>query len=318
MYLSRGLDYFHIGLLYFIGQLVGTPLPLVGAELGRRYSPKVGVYIFMLLSGLGIATMGLGNSLDHLVSYLLYQSFLGALPCYYFLMSGRGRGTISLIWAVSIIPSVAVPAVGGGIVTDLGFRSLFLLAGIFLSASALPVMFLDDGSQSPEGYVPKRGMLLYSLTVLPVALAFPFIYLLTDVTFSLPYYELGVLSSASEVIGMLSLLTLPRLKRIDPLPLSLMVFSLSFISLYNPLGLLPFGLWEAVIPFSLEKVSEYNSLKALAYVNTLQSAGWSLGYGLSLFFPGRLSIEVSSVIALSLSLGLWVMSRGKSNLFPRG
>ncbi|MBW9140204.1 MAG: hypothetical protein K1T65_00575 [Candidatus Aramenus sp.] len=301
IFFSRFVPEGEVSLLYLLFQASSLPFPFVGARLHRR-SPILAIVVGMGLSGLGLALLSLARNALEVVAFMVVNySFYLALPSYYLLMGRQGEGTITRVWAFSILPSLFMPSVGGFLAEALGFRGLFLLSGVILASSFVPVLKVHCEAAEREAAGLPRSAYAIPLMILSVAMASPYIYLLAYVDFSLTKVQVGELSTLAEVVGMAFSLFSSYTKRKEvSLALSLLLFSLVSLLRVSPLFAVFFGLWEAVIPLSTEVFAgRTGSVDEYAVVVALGDAGWALGYLVDAVWQNaELAIYSSSLVAL--------------------
>jgi MFS family permease len=290
----------NLGILYAEVASVGALLPILGAFVAERVGPRTTIIMGQLLSGVGTALIPLAQSWESLVAATLvvYMFFL-ALPSFYAAMSELGEGTISRVWTVSLIPTVLLPYFGGETIQRLGFTWAFFLSGLLTASSGLLFLFSRDvrarvgrfGSFSP----------LPMLSIVPIAVSFPFFTPVLEDS-GLSYSLIGAVVSASEALGMLMAVYLPKF-RLKGFIASLLVFSLTPLVLVTPYSGVVFGSWEAIIPLSLEFSRFEKSVRGFAVVNSTQQLGWLLGFTIdSVLASPRDALLMSSVMSLFVAL----------------
>jgi len=292
-----------VTLVYLISTIFAIPLPLIGSKLARKIGLVKAMIIGGIVSGIGLSMFGLAKDLSLLIiSYVITSGFFLALPSYYSYMNNLGKGTISIVWAVSILPSLFTPYIGGIIASFLGLREVFIIAGIIMIFTGIPLLGLEEISVKDEEIKLNYKMLIPILVILPLALAFPFIYLVLKENYSMSYEEIGVIATLAEILGAFFTFLYSRLGRKFLLSVYLLLFSLVSLVYVNPFFSVFFGLWEAIIPSALEESRE-KSPEAFGLINSMQQFGWFIGYLASYFaFSARLSLLVSSILALILGL----------------
>ena len=292
-----------VTLVYLISAIFAIPLPLIGGKLARKIGLVKTMILGGIISGIGLIMVGLAKDLLLLiVSYIITSSFFLALPSYYSYMNNLGKGTISVVWAISILPSLFTPYIGGVIASLLGLREVFIIAGIIMIFTGIPLLGLEEINVKNEKVRLNYKILIPILVILPIALAFPFIYLVLRENYSMSYEEIGEIATLAELLGAFFTFLYSRFERKFLLSVYLFLFSLASLVYVNPFFSVFFGLWEAIIPSALEESRE-KSPEAFGLINSMQQFGWLIGYLASyLAFSARLSLLASSVLALILGL----------------
>ena len=292
-----------VTLVYLISTIFAIPFPLIGGKLARKIGLVRTMILGGIISGIGLIMVGLSNSLFWLIiSYIITSGFFLALPSYYSYMNNLGKGTISIVWAISILPSFFTPYIGGVIASLLGLREVFIIAGIIMIFTGLPLIRLKE-IDVPYGMTRLNYKFLIPIVViLPIALALPFIYLVLKEVYFMSYEEIGEIATLAEILGAFFTFLYSMFTKKFFLSVYLFLFSLVFLVYINPFFSIFFGLWEAIIPSALEE-STGKSPEALGLINTLQQVGWFIGYLVSfLAFSPRLSLLASSILALILGI----------------
>ncbi|AHC52514.1 hypothetical protein SUSAZ_05640 [Sulfolobus acidocaldarius SUSAZ] len=295
-----------IPLIYIAYTLIGIPSALLSAKVSRFLGMKRSILIFMALSGIGLVIVAIATTLPVLILgfTISSSSLLIALPNYYYYMNNLGKGVISKVWAISILPAVFTPVIGGTIAQLLGIRYVFLTAGLFMTLSGLPVLGLKYEEQSVVFYQSTKKLNpLPGLVIIPISLASPFVFLVTKDMYNLSYITLGVLATMSEVIGMIVVFFSAGKNKL--LPIYLILFSLVYLVFFNPLFSLAFGLWEVLIPLAIEEVNG-NSVSAYSRMISIQQTFWLIGYFASLLaLSVKFSLLISAISSLVLAFIAW-------------
>lgn len=289
--------------VYLISVIFAIPFPLIGGKLARKIGLVNAMKLGGIISGIGLILMGLSNSLFWLVvSYVITSGFFLSLPSYYSYMNNLGKGTISVVWAISIIPSLFAPYVGGIIASLLGLREVFIISGIIMIFTSVPLIGLEEVNvPSEEGKITYK-VLIPILVILPLALALPFIYLVLKEVYFMSYKEIGEIATLAEILGAFFTFLYSRFAKRFFLSIYLFLFSLVYLVYVNPFFSIFFGLWEAIIPSALEE-SRGKNPETFGVINSLQLVGWFIGYLASfLTFSARLSLLLSSILAIILGM----------------
>ncbi len=319
IYFSKFVPEGEVGLLYLAFQVSSLPFPFLGAKLHRR-GPSVPIVLGMGMSGLGLSLLSIARDAVEVVAFMVINySFYLALPSYYLLMERQGEGTITRIWAFSILPSLFMPSVGGALAQLIGLRGLFAVSGIVLASSLLPMLKVNCmGEEGARGGLPKSALAI-PIMILSVSMASPYVYLLAYLDFSLSKFQVGELSTLAEVVGMAFSFASSyyREKRVA-LALSLALFSLVSLLGFSPFFALFFGLWEAIIPLSTEVFAgRTSSVEDYAVVVALGDLGWALGYLVdSMWDNARLAILSAGLVSLLTGLSL-VLGRALNSVKRR-
>jgi len=292
-----------VTLVYLVSTIFAIPFPLIGGKLARKIGLVKTMELGGVISGIGLIMMGLSNSLTWIiVSYIIASGFFLALPSYYSYMNNLGKGTISVVWAISILPSLFTPYIGGIIASLLGLREVFIIAGIFMIFTSLPLIRLKEIDVPSQVIRVNYRVLIPIVVILPIALTLPFIYLVLKEVYLMSYEEIGEIATLAEILGAFFTFLYSRFTKKFFLSVYLFLFSLVPLVYVNPFFSIFFGLWEAIIPSALEE-SSVKSPEALGLINTFQQIGWFIGYLASfLAFSVRLSLLSSSILAVILGI----------------
>jgi MFS family permease len=296
------MSYNEITLFYVISQILAIPLPILGSYLGKRINYKNTIILSILTASIGLALLQFShNLLTALSTYFIYQLILLSLPNYYVYLSSIGSGAISVTWAYSILPSIVSPYIGGIIVEKFGFNVLFLISSIILASAAIPIFFINTriiNDKKDQGLKISR-IVISLLSIIPISIVSPIIYLFIYEKYNLEYSIVGFLSTIAELVGMSILLISYKIKKSKEfLIVSFSIYSLVYFSLISPYAVIFFGMWESIIPLSLEETLKGLKVKQISVVNSFQSIGWLLGYLISYYINNPiLSIEIASIIS---------------------
>ena len=292
-----------VTLVYLISTIFVIPFPLIGGKLARKIGLVNAMKLGGIISGIGLILMGLSNSLFWLIaSYVITSGFFLALPSYYSYMNNLGKGIISAVWTISIIPSLFAPYIGGVIASLLGLREVFIISGIIMIFISVPLIGLKGIDVPSEKVKVNYKVLIPILVILPLALASPFIYLVLKEVYLMSYKEIGEIATLAEILGAFLTFLYSRFTKRFFLSIYLFLFSLVYLVYINPFFSIFFGLWESIIPSALEESRE-KSPEAFGVINSLQQVGWFTGYLASfLTFSAKLSLLLSSILAIILGM----------------
>ena len=295
----------NLGRFFTFLELISLPFPILGAILFRKIGEKNTIILGMLLSGIGIFIIPyVKNYFDLLIASIISSSFYMSLPNYYSLMKNKESGTLTRIWAISVFPAVIFPILGGSLAQVLGLKTPFIIGGILTSISGFIILPIDDKVERGTFKISIKKDPIPFLSIIPIALATPFIMPELVRVYHINYFFIGLIDSSLETLGMISGFFLPRINKLA-LPISIFIYSLiSLFYFYWPFSLV-FGMREAIIPLSLDYWSSPKSPEGISLINTLQLFGWVIGYGISwvLKVPKN-SIIFSSIFSLILGLYL--------------
>ncbi|BCU70966.1 hypothetical protein [Stygiolobus caldivivus] len=300
----------YVSLVYVFFTLSAIPMPLLGAKVSRKLGVVKTVWLGMFLSGFGYLVVSLAKDFSEMVIGFMvsYTTFL-SLPNFYSYMSSCGKGTISRVWGISILPSLFTPSIAGVLGSYIGLKYVFLLAGVFNWASSLPVLFLDEKPVLRGKMSMSKAITIPVLVVFPIALVFPYVFLEIKTIYRLSDVYIGVFATSAEAVGMVLTLLSSYVKR-TLLSVYLFLFSLIPLIYISPVFSIFFGSWEAIIPSSLENLTD-NSPETYAVINSLQQVGWLIGFIVSaISFSPLISILISSAFSLALSILLF-FTRGR-------
>ncbi len=295
----------NLGQFFTYLEIISLPFPILGALLFRKIGEKNTIILGMLLSGLGIFIIPYAKSYFDLlfasvISYLFYIS----LPNYYSLMKNKESGTLTKIWAISVLPAVIFPILGGSSAQVISLKIPFILGGLLTCASGFVIFPINDKVERGSFKISIKKDPTPFLSIIPIALVTPFLMPELVRVYHMNYFLIGLIDSLLETLGMISGFFLPRVNKLG-LPISLLIFSLiSFFYFYWPFSLV-FGMREAIIPLSLDYWSSPKSPEGISLINTMQLLGWVVGYGISWILKApKNSIVFSSIFSFALGLYL--------------
>ncbi|QGA54268.1 hypothetical protein GFS03_06605 [Sulfolobus sp. E5-1-F] len=310
IYLSRFVEESKLSLLFVVFQAVSLPLPLIGAKISKvnRILP---IIIGMLVGGIGMIMLPFSRNILEVIIFMCLNYFIFlSLPSYYSLMSEIGEGTITRIWSLSILPSIVMPSVGGLIAQYLGLRWLFMIGGIVLATSFLPMVNLSYNPLNRISLNFKIGIrsFLPAILILPIAMEFPYIYLVVYDYFHLTKEIVGIIATSAEILGMVLSYLASKLisKKKYFLSLSLFLFSLTSLYFISPTIAIFFGCWESIVPLTLEYFSSRKTVYDFALINIMQGLGWIFGYLIDYLMP-NISILLLSSCLIAFLLGLIIL-----------
>ncbi|WP_009989889.1 MFS transporter [Saccharolobus solfataricus] len=307
IYLSRFVEESKLSLFFVVFQAVSLPLPLIGARLSKR-NRILPIIIGMLVGGIGMIMLPFSRNILEATIFMSLNYFISlSLPSYYSLMSEVGEGTITRIWSLSILPSIIMPSLGGLLAQYFGLRLLFMIGGIVLATSFLPMVnsSYNSSSQSLLNFNITIRSFLPAILILPIAMEFPYIYLVVYNYFHLTKEYVGIIATSAEILGMLLTYLASKLifRKKYLLSLSLFLFSLTSLYFLSPTIAIFFGCWEVIVPLTLEYFSSRKTVYDFALITTMQGLGWVLGYLIDYFIPNiSLLLLSSSLIAFLLAL----------------
>ncbi|MEM4137949.1 MAG: hypothetical protein QW250_00105 [Sulfolobaceae archaeon] len=312
IFLSKIFNESEIPKFYLISQFFGISLPIIGGILGEKIGYKNTIIISMSLSGMGLILLSFSYDFTSaLLFQFVYYLYALSLPNYYLYLSSMGKGYISLTWGYSILPSLICPYLGGLIAENFGIRTIFIFAGIFFITSALPIFHIHNITVNKIVYnnyikinLKLKKLFIPLICIIPIAVVSPFIYLYVYNKYNLHYIEIGILSTLAEILGMVLVFLHYKLKKTKHLLItSLILFSLIVLTYYTPFTVIFFGLWESIIPLSLEYTIPKDSPKLISVINSLQSIAWLIGYLISyLVNTPDLLIILSSMLTLVIAI----------------
>ncbi len=282
---------------FIVFTLFAIPFSLLGGVLHRVLGVKGSAILGMGLSGVGLFLLQMSSTpFDVLMSGVMIYTFFISLPNFYSAMASLDSKCIARIWSISVIPSTFMPAVGGFLSQSFGIPFVFLISAIITAASGLPVSMakftIKDNSSTSLKVLPF-------LSMIPIATSFPFVYVrLTHFGFSLE--EVGIMSTLAEVIGLTASFLSTRAENFKAMVVLMSLFSLVGLESEFPYFSLAFGLWEAIIPVSLEG-SNSTTPWQFGVINAFQQMGWLIGFVVS-YIVGERSLLVSSLFSILVLL----------------
>ncbi len=302
IFLVRYIRPSELGFFYLITLIFSLPLPYIGGKINEKFGENYSILIGMSISGLGILLFSFANSVILLyVFMIMYNSFYIALPAFYELMEAEGKGTISKVWAISVLPSIFMPSIGGLISQYLGFTYLFILSSIFIILTSFP---LFDQKEIKKENTKITLCPIISLIIIPVALSGQFIYLVTKEIYNLSNALIGIIATFAELLGSIIAFSSSFISSKKAINISLLLFSLQSLIVFSPYFSIFYGLWESILPLSLSIKKNYVSAV------TMQILGWILGYLVaSISQSPKYDIFLSSILSLIV---LAILNFGKS------
>lgn len=303
IFLSKFISPNKLGLFYLLTQIISLPFPFIGRALARKLNVIKTIFIGTVFSGIGLLFLPFSlNFEESLLSISVSQSFYMALPSYYALMKKEGENEITRVWAFSISPAIILPSIGGLIVSYYGYPLLFILAGILITSSALPLVRYRSVSNESNSLFGKNGVknlpYIIIFIIIPVALSSQFIFLVIDELYKFSPTIIGLIATLAELFGMSITYLLSRLNFRTALYIAMSVFSMQVFCLFYPYFAIFFGSWEAIIPLSL---GTQKTIDDFALAVTMQILGWISGFLIaSIIANPEFSIIISSIISLLL------------------
>ncbi|AWR97391.1 hypothetical protein DFR86_07400 [Acidianus sulfidivorans JP7] len=298
IFLVRFISANELGIFYLITQVIALPFPMIGNIISKKLGMIYTIFLGMSLSGFGMILLPFSKSFLYLImSIALNQSFYMSLPSYYTIMRNEGENTITKVWAISVIPAIVMPAIGGFIVSIFGYFLLFIIAGICIIFSISPLFIFKIPTHINRNSIRKSKIPYMNIfAIIPLGLSSQFIYLVIKEIYSLSLESVGIIATLAEAFGMIMTFILSFINPKKALLISFSIFSFQILSLLNPYFAISFGIWEAIIPLSLE---QGNSINDFTYATTMQILGWILGYAIaSIISSPKESIILSSVISI--------------------
>lgn len=292
IFLARYIKPSELGFFYLTTLIFSLPLPYLGGIINKKFGGKYSIILGMSLSGMGVLLLPFAPSVILLYIFMImYNSFYIALPAFYELMEMEGRGTISKVWAISILPSIFMPPIGGMVSQYLGFTYLFIISALFIISSFLPLITqkeIKDEDTKIEFYP------IITLITLPVALSTQFIYLVIEEMYNLSYTLVGIIATFAELLGSGVAFAFSYISSKKAINLSLILFSLQSLVILSPYFSIFNGLWESIIPLSLS-MSKKNYVSKI----TMQIIGWILGYAIASIIRSPIdAIFLSSIMSI--------------------
>lgn len=299
--------------LYLTSTIFAIPLPLVGGRLSRKIGLVKTMKLGGVISGIGLILVAFSQSAIWLIiSYTVTSGFFLGLPSYYSYMNSLGKGTISRVWTISILPSFFTPYIGGVIASVFGLRSVFFISGMLMTMTALPLITLNDIlAPTPRPLKLSYNILIPIVVILPIGLTLPFVFLELHEIYSMSYEEIGELATISEIIGAIFTYLYSRFAKKYLISIYLFIYSLVYLLFYNPLFSVFFGLWEAIIPSTLEESNE-RAPESFAIINSFQQVGWLISYIAGyLSLSPKFSLFLSSILAVLIGVTYLFLNRSQ-------
>ncbi|MUN29676.1 hypothetical protein [Sulfuracidifex metallicus] len=280
-------------LAFVVFTISAIPFSLFGGQIHRRLGVNLSAFIGMVVSGTGLFLIQISSStFTVILAGIMAYAFFISLPNFYSMMMALDSKCIARIWSLSIVPSLFMPFIGGLISTYYGINWVFILASVLALASSIPILGVHVKPKAKGG---KSNVFIPFLSMIPIAIVFPFVYLYLKVHFGFSLEDIGIISTIVEMIGFVTSYLSTRMPNWLALSLYLFIFSLVGGETFFPYFSLSFGLWEAIIPVSLEGSQSY-SPEEFGRVNAFQQIGWLVGFVIS-YLAGSTSLIVSSLFS---------------------
>ena len=309
-----------VGIVY----AVSSPFSVFFSLLPKWFNGRDTLLIPLSLtvSGIGLLILGIsGNQILAIIGLILYNFYWASVPLYYVLMSNLGDKCFTKVWAISMIPAIIVPPIGGLLFSMLGIREIFIISGIIMATASLPMLKIEARfKEEGEG---RTSYLPLIFTILPLSIALPFLYIERGVSESL----IWLIYAIGEGLGIGMSLVLWRFR--NGLSLALMIFSGVMMSaLYPQLGGVFYGTSEALVALGVDAVKP-KDLNNAVKATFIESALWGVGYviasllyvvwaSLPLIFAGLIAILFSlTLIVLSLKVFVRKLYLGKIGALNR-
>ena len=258
-----------IGILYVLSSIVGLVFALLPTITNKIKEITV---TSLIISGLGLILLAFANNVELVsLSILLYSIYWASVPVFYLLM----QNDVAKIWAISMIPALIIPFIGGKIVALLGLKGIFVTSGIFMALSALPLINVeiqDRGGLVLERKDEKINILSLIFAILPLSIALPYLYVNTPLNLIPIIYALG------EGVGIAMTLFLSKARK--GLAIALFTFSLILLNNVIPFGAIFYGISEALTALGIDKI-KIRSLKSSVKVTLAEISMWLIGYAIA-------------------------------------
>ncbi|MBB5255024.1 hypothetical protein [Sulfurisphaera ohwakuensis] len=256
-----------IGFLYIVSSLVGLIYSIIPLFTKRVKEITI---VSLIISGIGLILLSMSNNaLSAIISLILYSTYWVSVPIFYLLMNDE----VAKIWAISMLPAIIIPFFDDSVVLTLGIRSIFLIAGVIMALTALPLINVDirgmGGSYDDER---SNNLSFIILTILPLSISLPYLYV------SMPLKLIPIVYAIGESIGILMALFLSKIR--NGLSLALLGFSLISLNTIIPYGAMFYGISEALTALGVDKV-RIKDLKDSVKVTILEVLTWLIGYAIA-------------------------------------
>ncbi|BCU70357.1 hypothetical protein [Stygiolobus caldivivus] len=287
-----------IGLSYIISSIVGVVLINL-LRLAKNSNVNLMIKIPLVTSGVGLLIMGLINSpLAAVIGLVLYNSYWLSVPFFYYALSSAEKEQFSKTWAISMLPALVLPVIGGMIVLNAGVRTVFVISGAIMMLSTLPLNWVKLNPEGESFQKEDINLLPLIFSVFPLSLALPFLYEVKFFELSAVWlsYEIG------EIVGII--LTWVSWKSKNSLPISLLIFSTVVINSLVSVGGFYYGLSEAVLSTGVGGVNP-RSFRSAIRVALTEASLWTIGYivsSLAYIVSYSLPFIYAGLIAILFSL----------------
>jgi len=259
----------YIGILYVLSSIVGLAYALLPKITTRIKEITVAS---LIVSGLGLILLSFSNNVEIAsLSILLYSMYWVSIPVFYLLM----RDNVAKVWAISMIPALIIPFIGGKIITVLGLKGIFMTSGVIMALTALPLINVEIRGREEGVQERKRDKINLSpliFTILPLSIALPYLYVNTPLSLIPIVYALG------EGIGIGIALYLSKVRR--GLAIALSTFSLISLNNVIPFGAMFYGISEALTALGIDGI-KIKSLKDSVKVTLTEISMWLVGYAVA-------------------------------------
>lgn len=255
-----------IGLFYVLSSLVGLFYALL-----PRYTTKIKeiTIISLLFSGVGLILFSFSeNIITVFVSLILYSMYWVSVPVFYVLI----RENVAKIWAISMTPAILIPFLGEKLLNVLGIRGIFIIAGMIMVLTALPLINVKFEGRGGDTKENKLNPLPLIFTILPLSISIPYLYI------SLPLNLIPLIYAIGEGIGILMAYYLNNKEK--GLPIALLVFSLISLNNVIPFGAMFYGISEALTALGIDNL-KIKSLKDSIKVTVVEISMWLIGYAIA-------------------------------------
>ncbi|MGC8567212.1 MAG: hypothetical protein ACP5I6_06450 [Caldisphaera sp.] len=316
VFLSNLIGVKQLSMFFILLELATLSFPVIGALISRLINIKYAIAIAMVISGIGLFLIPFSkNFVSVLITSALSYFFYAALPNYYSLMRYFGSGVLTRVWAVSVLPAVIFPLIGGITAEGFGVKYPFLIAALLTSLSGIIMIYEKTDSVKREKFVISFGKdPTPAISIIPIALVTPFIMPVLVKLYGMSYFKLGVVDAMLEGLGMTAGFILPLIGSFG-LPISLFVFSLVSLTYVNWPYALSFGMREAIIPLSLDYWMASNSPESIAIVNTFQQFGWIIGYIVSwILIEPKYNFIASSFVSFLIGIVLFIKAYKRNSI----
>ncbi len=300
---------FLVDLTYIISSIAG----ILFINLLKVFRDESIAKISIVVSGLGLIILGLSNNaVSAILGLLTYNTYWIAVPFFYYNLSKAEKEQFSKTWAISMIPALILPIVGGLISLHIGVRAIFIISGVLMILSAVPLTWVKFNIEGEGRSENRESLIPLIFSVLPLSLALPFLYELRSFELSTVWltYEIG------EVVGIL--LTWISWRNNNSLAVALLIFSTVIVNSFVALGGFYYGLSEAVLSSGVGSVNP-RSFKTAIRVATMEASLWTIGYimsSLAYIVNYSLPFVYAGLIALLFALLIMVRIENRRVRIP--